>query len=358
MAEPLHVVEPTLVDEAGHCHSFIDAVCSAGPDRHFEVWSGQPARPLFGDLPQVTLHPYFRRRIRRLQAPWLYRRLLREPGRIFVPTAGATELASADLSAGERIAPGKASFFFHWIRDTPRKRRRLARVARRQPHLRVLGAAPEIVAVLREVGFRDAHLVPYPLSLRALPERAGGEFRHLLFAGAARVDKGFGRVVDLVQLLKQRKARTPIAVQTSTRHYGKRDPTVAADLARLDALAYPALRAEPETLESDAYRELFRGAICLQPYVREEFERRVSVVTIEALASGSPVITTAGTWMADVVERNGAGIALDDPSAAALLEAVETVISGYERFSANARKAAEVVREEHSGAHMLRAVTA
>ena len=99
MAESIQVVEPTLEDEAGHCASFLAAVCAAGPERHFEVWAGREVGPLFPDLPQVRLHPHFWRRTRMLQAPFLYRRLLRQPGRIFVPTAGATDLALVDLAS-------------------------------------------------------------------------------------------------------------------------------------------------------------------------------------------------------------------------------------------------------------------
>lgn len=358
MTDPVHVVEPTLVDEAGHCHSFIGAVCAAGPERRFEVWAGRDVAPLFADLPQVTLHPHFRRRIRRLQAPLLYRRLLRGPGRLFLPTAGTTDLTLIDLAAQGRVPPHRATCFFHWIRPSPSRRRRLARVARRQPHLAVLGPTPEIVAALRECGFGDARLVPYPVSTRAAPPPGVPAFRHLLFAGAARRDKGFERVVDLVALLHERGEALPVAVQTSARHYGKGDEAIRSDLERLLALGYPGLRVHPQTLETGAYLALFHGAICLQPYRREEFAGRVSAVTVDALASGAPVITTAGTWMARAVERRQAGIALDDPSAAALLDAVRAVLADYDRYSAGARKAAEAIQEEHSGVHLLRAVSA
>lgn len=356
MAEPIHVVEPTLEGEAGHGYSFLAAVMAAGPERSFELWAGRSVGSLFRDLPQVRLHPRFRRRIRRLQALLLYRRLLREAGRIFVPTAGATDLALVHLAAAGEVPPRKAAFFFHWVRATAKKRRRLARAARRQPHLTVLGATSEIVAVLEEAGFADARLVPYPVSTRAKPGPGPQEFRHLLFAGAARRDKGFDRVVDLVAHLKEAGESIPVAVQTSARHYGKLDEAVAGDVERLNGLAYRGLRVQPETLDTDSYLRLYHGAICLQPYRRAEFAGRVSAVTVEALASGAPVITTAGTWMARRVEGLDAGVALEDPSAEALHGAVRTVIDDYTRYAANARKAAEVIQEEHSGAHLLRAI--
>ena len=355
MAQTIHVIEPTLEDDAGHGRSFLAALMGAGQEQRFEVWAGRRAGELFEDLPQASLHPHFRRRVRQLQALLLYRRLLGGAGLIFLPTAGATDLTLIDLASTGTVPPRKAAFFFHWIRPTESRRRRLARVAKRQPSLRVLGATPEIVATLEEAGFSEARLVPYPVTTSARPPEDPG-FRHLLFAGAARQDKGFGRVVDLVALLQERGEKIPVVVQASARHYGKRDAAVAADMERLLGLSYPGLRVEPETLASDAYLRLFHGAVCLQPYERAEFEGRVSAVTVDALASGCPIITTAGTWMARTIERLDAGIALEDLSAAELHRAVRTLVAHYDRYSANAREAAKTIQEEHSGAHLLRAV--
>jgi len=354
MPGPIHVVEPTLIDESGHCHSFLGAVCGAAPDQVFHVWAGREVGELYPELPQLTLHAHFVRSLRRFQAILLYRQLLRAPGRIFVPTAGATDLLSVDFAAKGEIPPGAASFFFHWIRPTKSKRARLGMAARHQPHLTVLGATEEIVDILREVGFERARLVPYPVSTRARPPEGRAAFRHLLFAGAARRDKGFANVVDLVALLQEKAESIPVAVQTSAKHYGKVD--VTEDLERLEQLDYACLEAHPQTLSSSDYFRLFHGAICLQPYERQEFAGRVSAVTVDALASGAPIITTAGTWMGHTVERLDAGIALEDLSGPALYAATRTLIDQYERYSANARKAAEVIHEEHSGAHLLRAV--
>jgi glycosyltransferase involved in cell wall biosynthesis len=204
------------------------------------------------------------------------------------------------------------------------------------------------------VGFESARLVPYPVSTRARPPEGPAAFRALLFAGAARRDKGFASIVDLVALLQERRESIPVAIQTSAKHYGKVD--VVEDVERLQQLDYACLQTHPQTLSSSEYFRLFHGAICLQPYERQEFAGRVSAVTVDALASGAPIITTAGTWMGRTVERLEAGFALEDLSAPALYAAAHTLIDQYELYSANARKAAEVIHEEHSGAHLLRAV--
>jgi glycosyltransferase involved in cell wall biosynthesis len=355
---PIHVVEPTLVDQTGHCHSFVGAVCASGPEQCFEVWAGRRVGPLFADLPNVHLHPLFVRKLRRVQLLLLYRKLLRAPGRIFVPTAGTTDLALLHTAARRPLPPGKATLFFHWIRASDSKRRKLRALATRQPELGVMAATVEIVELLREAGFRRATLVPYPLTPSARRAQIAAPFRHLLFAGAARMDKGFTHVVDLAERLAQAGESIPLSIQTSARHYGKLDPEVARELARLERAHYAALHTHSQTLESKAYLELFAGAICLQPYDRAEFAGRVSAVTVDALACGAPILTTSGTWMGRTVTRFEAGLALDSLDTASIHTAVKRLIADYDRFSAGARRAAPVVHAEHSARHLLDAVIA
>jgi len=357
MSLPIHVVEPTLVDETGHCHSFIAAVCGSGPEQRFQVWAGaQASASLFPELPHIQVHPHFSRRWRRPQAWLLYRRLLRDAPRVFLPTAGVTDIALLCHAAPVRLRPGKASCFVHWIRPSESRLRRLTRAAQRQPDLGVLGPTDEIVAFLQQAGFARARKVPYPLSASARPSTQGTEFRHVLFAGAARMDKGFERVVDLVAQLAAHERDIPIHLQTSARHYGKLDPEVRAQLDRLERIQYRGLNPHPDTLDSNAYFELFRGAICLQPYLQTEFAHRVSAVTVDALGCGAPVLTTADTWMGDNVERLGAGIALKDPTGERLLEGLERLIDDYPRYSVAARLAARTIEREHSPRHLLEAV--
>ena len=94
MAQTIHVIEPTLEDEAGHGRSFMAAMMAAGLDQRFEIWAGKRAGELFEDLPKASLHPHFVRRIRRLQAFFLVRKLLKGADRIFWPTADRRKIAA------------------------------------------------------------------------------------------------------------------------------------------------------------------------------------------------------------------------------------------------------------------------
>ena len=352
----IHIVEPTLSSEAGHCHSFVESVCSAwreGEDG-ITLYAGARARLPHIQAMGARVVPYFHRRIRRPEAFLLYRNLLRGPGRIFIPTAGRADLTMLSLAAGRSIPPGKAFLYFHWVRPDPSKREFFRKAARKQPSLTLMGPTKTVVGVFRECGFRDVRVVPYPGSpASGEAADAGGAFRHVLYAGAARRDKGFPAVVDFVRFLAETGSEIPLTVQASPEHYGKFDEGIPAELDRLRKSSAAWLRILPETLEATEYRAMFDGAIVLQPYSRDDFADRISGVTLDALSAGAPVVATAGTWMARVAGRFGAGVALEDLSPASILSAVEAVRAEYPLFRRNALEAGTALRKEHDARQLL-----
>jgi hypothetical protein len=354
MTAPLHVVEPTLADATGHCYSFLEAFCRASGEHPIAIWGARDARVSFPR--NVKVNPFFRRRIRRLQEWWLLRRLLRQPGRIFVSTAGRSDLVLLDLAARGRIPPGKAVLYVHWFRETPSKARQLARLAARQPEIAILAPTESACAVFREAGFPHVRQVPYPVA----PEdsEAVPEFHHVLCAGAARSDKGIAEVVSFVALLAKSRSDLPVRLQTSAQHYEKTDAATAASLRRLEAIGYPHLIRIPDTLAPAEYRAQFRGAVCLQLYDRGGFADRVSGVTLDALREGAPIVTLSGTWMARVVEESGAGIALAEPAPEPVLEAVLRLREGYADYHRRAWTAGRELCKRNDAGRLFREVTA
>lgn len=355
---PLHVVEPTLEDATGHCFSFLDSLCRSTGAHPVTVWGGQAAGVT---LPaNVRLKRYFRRRIRRLQAWWLYRKLLREPGRIFVSTAGRSDLLLLDLASRGAIAPGKVYLYVHWFRSSPAKERQLARLAARQPGIAIFAPTETVCAPFRAAGFRHAKVVPYPITPAAgAPSLAAAPaFRHVLFAGAARADKGFAEVVSFVELLAKTQSDIPVCLQTSAQHYDKVDAATAASLERLEGIGYAHLVRHPESLAAAEYQALFRGAICLQLYSRSDFADRISGVTLDALSNGCPIVALSGTWMARVVQEFGAGLVLEDPAPEALRDAVARLIAGYAHYHRRAWEAGRELQMRNNAGTLFRALTA
>jgi len=357
MSLALHIVEPTLTGDAGHCHSLIRALAgAAAPRADLTVWAGAQAASFWHGPGRLA--PIFHRRWRRLQAFWLVRRLLRQPGRILVATAGTADLVIADWAARGVIPPHKLFLFVHWLNAKPSKARRLAAIAQRQPHVEILAPSPSVADFFRQCGFK-ATVVPYPLEAQAAPAAvANPVFKHLLVAGAARLDKGFAGVVDLVAEMQQRGLDWPIIVQTSVEQRHLHDQALGLQLARLRAVGYAALRTADQAMDPAAYRALFDGAIVVQPYRAQDFQDRISGVTLDALGAGCPVVVTAGTWAARLVQRFDAGIATADLSADGLLLAITPIRQDFARYAGNAQQAAASVRAEHSAQGLIDAVLA
>ena len=340
----VHVVEPTLEDYAGHCYALVRSFCDAAGGRlNVKLWAGRNAANL-GFPPQVEVRPYFRRRLRLLQLLMLFRRLLRagdEP--VVVMTARRFDFTLARLAAGGALKPGRLFLYFHWFRQTPGRIAYLRRAAAALPQVTILATTETSVAIFQSAGFKTVVYISYPNTAVAADGGDAG-FRHLLYAGAARADKGFKYVVDLVELLHRRGMQVPVTVQASAEHYGKYDEATHADLRRLERSGYASLRLVRETLAPVQYAELFRGAICLQPYDRDDFRDRVSGVTLDALTYGAPVIGPAGTWIARQFAEQSAGIAREDMGAESMLGAVQTVMASYEHYRANALAAGRQLR--------------
>jgi len=357
MSKPtIHVIEPTLQDEAGHCHSFVRSICEAGepyaPRR--VVWTGRRVEPDILQTSGAEVIPFFYRRIRRPQSFFLYRRLLREPGRIFVATASRTDVILLQLAADERIPKNKVFLYFHWLTHTRERRDFFRKMAGKQPDLVILGPTQSVVQFFLDCGFLNANLVPYPITPKNRDERPGPfHFRHLLFAGAARQDKGFHHIVKFLAYLAERQNYIPALIQTSSEHYNKYDSGTKELLRRLKEIYYPSLELCPDTMETPQFLNLFPGAICLQPYHKEDFSDRISGITLDALSEGCPIIATSGTWMARVAGRFDAGAVIDDAAPEHMLFAVQSIMSDYSRYSENALKAGLILEQEHNAANLL-----
>ncbi|CAK0760725.1 conserved hypothetical protein [Gammaproteobacteria bacterium] len=364
MDRVLNIVEPTLTTQAGHCHSFLASLCNAADDFPICLWVGRGAQLTF-ERRSVQVEPYFLRHLRRPQVFWLYRQLLRRPGRIFVATATRTDLALLHLAAADTIEPGKVFLYFHWFSLTSRKLRFLEKFASLQPNLGILGPTPGAVEAFYHSGFRDVRVVPYPMtkrtanpfcSEREIVDLSSG-FRHLLFAGIARQDKGITSIADLVTHLAQTGSDLPIVVQVSADHRHHFDAKTAQDIQRLKQANYPYLHLIGKTLHQDEYLALFNGGICLQPYDVIDFTDRVSGVSLDALAAGCPLVARAGTWSARVAERFGAGLTLHDTSPSLLLAAIRTIIDDWSSFQDKACQAGQILQKENNASHLMEVLT-
>lgn len=349
----LHIIEPTLHSYAGHCHSLVDALTQALPGMPVTIWAGRGSRPFWSGPGE--LKPYFYRSLRRLQAFLLYRKLLQSEGKVLISTAGTSDFLILDWIASKPIPDGKVYLYVHWVGAKTHKADQLRKIAAHQPGLEVLTTTETVAGFFKRLGFR-ARAVPYPVStdqgFLAMPR----PFRRLVVAGAARMDKGFDRIVDLVEDLKLSDSQLPIVVQVSATHQDKHPADIQAQIDRLHRIGYAHLQVLADTLTPQVYRALFVGGISVQPYAADVFQDRVSGVTLDALGAACPVIVTANTWLARTVEHYGAGIAVNDLAPAGLRVAICAVLADYKAYADHAATAGQAVRAEHSATAMVDAL--
>ena len=166
MPVPLHIVEPTLTGDAGHCQSLVRALVGAATAHDVTVWAGRSIGPDRLDRPDWAgagrLVPHFRRRWRRLQAFGLYRKLLRQPGQILVSTAGSSDVVTAHWAATGPIPPNQLFLFVHWLGGKAGKAGLWSAMARQQPHIEILTPTASVADFFRSCGFPTT-VVPYPI---------------------------------------------------------------------------------------------------------------------------------------------------------------------------------------------------
>lgn len=352
MSQIINIVEPTLTSQAGHCFSFVSSLCQANKKIHFLLWVNHFSSLTF-PTNNVEVKKYFFRKIRKIQCFFLYKKLLGAQDKILISTAGRIDLAIFDWVSKGVIPPNKVYFYFHWINESHKKIAQLRQLAIKQPHLVLLGPTLSVVKVFQDAGFKRAYVVPYPISAVTLKNHTQVQpFSRVWFAGAARKDKGFGKVVDLIEYASSLGLNIPFTLQTSSDHYGKYDAETKADITRLKSIPYSHLEIRADTLSKDAYTNLFSGAICIQPYQSSDFADRISGVTLDALSAGSPIVTSAGTWIARQVERFDAGVIVDTTSPGHMLTAIKKVIAEYESYSKKAMIAGQTLQDEHSANHL------
>ncbi len=348
MSDIIHIIEPTLMTETGHCYSFLTSLCKVSKKMPLCLWINRNADVEFTGE-GVRVKRYFHRKIRRLQCYWLYKKLLADHGKIFVSTAGFTDLVLLNWASVGKISKGKVSLYFHWINNSEKKLAYLRKIARKQPNLMILGPTPSVINIFQEAGFENARIVPYPISGQTQHGKTEHDrFNGLLYAGAARQDKGISDVVDLVEYMNKLGLQIPFRLQNSPDYRGKYDAVTKAEIQRLEKIPYPYLRLYPETLKPDEYAELFAGAICVQLYNTDLFSDRISGVTLDALSAGSPIVTTAGTWIARMVQRFDAGIIIDSTEPEKTLSAIQKIIAEYPRYSKNAYAGGLILQQENS----------
>ena len=356
MKNSINIIEPTLISESGHCHSFIESLVNEYSNAKLIIWADRKNQLEFnvhGNV-EVIIKQYFFRKIRKIQSIFLYRKLLKLQEKILISTANRTDLRLLNLLSKTPIPEARVFLFFHWINLNAKKIQQLKTIAARQPNVVILAPTETIAKDFINAGFKYVKIIPYPITKIQNKMEEKPIFKSVSFAGAARQDKGFSKVVDLLEYAEKKKLTIPFSIQTSADHYGKYDSQTESDILRLKQSTYPTLNLHHQTLSKKEYLNFFAGTICLQLYNAKDFADRISGVTLDALSLGTPIITISGTWMARQVSRFNAGIVINSTSPAEVLLAIYKIKESYAQYCKNAGNAGQVLQKEHQALNLIK----
>ncbi len=359
----MHIVEPTLSDQTGHCYALVIDLLNihSSESMNCHVWLSRQGEKLFSSQYHIAEHNYFSRRLRRIQALFLYRKLILEKKRFFISTATTTDLQLLHWAFRlqrkfSTLNTNNIKLYMHWLYPSKRKLQRLKNIAQQYPDLNLACPTKSVQDILNEIGFMNVELIPYPSAIHQTSNNMlqAENFNKVLFAGAARVDKGFPTVVEIINLLNEANSKIPVTIQCSTTHKGIHGDEISSAINRLQDINYPFVNCLNDTLDRKDYQAMMKNSILIQPYDAKHFADRVSGVTLDALKAGSPVVVPANTWMARLVERFDAGVIVENNNDAnQWMQAIQSVISRWEHYANNASLASEIILSEHSPEKMI-----
>ncbi len=357
----LSIIEPNLRNPSGHYAEFVHAL-SRPASEQLNVKLLVSAHPQADELLNAMPAVHAVEGSPRVTAPLGEWRILlkniRSSQRTLILTAKAKHVWRAELfSRLLMVEPRRLSFYFHWIEHSPYMKtlHRASRAIRE--HSQAIATTEGIAASLRDVGWRNVAVIPYPATPPDAPPRAR-KFEKLLVAGAARINKGLPLIADLAERWAKTSRQTPLLVQISTKHAGRHGQKEQSVVNRLLASGYHGLQCEQTAPPTDAYFERFQGALVLAPYDRAKFASGVSGVVLDGLLRGCPAIATKGTWAGDQIERFGAGLALENKDAEMLESSIDHILENWGTFTSKALIASQTLADEHSPHELLRAMIA
>ena len=355
----LTVIESNLFGEHGHYAEFVRSLasCTSPEDEMIVLCDEALPDSVLSDAPRVRVERTFRLVGRQREERRVLRECLERREPFLLLTARHTDVLRLEGAArATGIDPSHARLYFHWRESGPVERLAIAACMRVRRHARAIAPTEVTASFLRRTGWRNVECIPYPV--RAMERDASpSTFRHLLVAGAVRMNKGIEHVAGALPMLAARAPCPPVLVQTTgKRRGGVSGRRESAALASLGACGYPQLRMDPQAPDARTYAQRFRGAVTLTPYDPAKFADNVSGIALDALLHGSPVVATAGTWQAGLVERFGAGRVMPSWTVGALAAAAGACIDDWDRVSAAARDAAQELAKAHHPAALVQSL--
>ncbi len=206
----------------------------------------------------------------------------------------------------------------------------------------------------------EIRVIPIIQEMPALPPTSGaqnsGQPLRILYAGNARMEKGFNLLPAAAQAIKERYLETGRAQMIIQANDSVVGGEVGIYEARQKLSAYPGSQIKlinhPLSVP-DFHRLILQSDIVLLPYGADAYRNRSSGILLQALITGKVVVVPANTWLsAQITEETGRSYDTPDAFPQALISAIENI----GQLSLNARAEASSWRERHETHHLISAL--
>lgn len=353
----LHIIEPTLENQGGHCHSYLHSLIQANADFSYNIhlWLNRRGQHLYPGT-SIRLHPYFQRRWQKLQKFFCLRFLVRSCKTIFIPTAGRIDLIYLDWILKDKEYKEKLFLHFHQFKINEKKLILLKKIAKKHPGFIIMASTLKLLAIFQRSGFKYCEHAPCPTYRLPLFPFERCSFKKVIYAGTARTDKGFPEVIAFLGYLMKKEKNLPVELQISLPSCGRYDDKSKRALRCLKGISLPKLVIRECVLDQMDYQRLFIGGISLLIYDKMSYQAKFSGVALDALYAGCPIITVSDTWMSGVVQRFQAGIVVTDRSPECIYQALILIRRWYSHFQENAKRAGEILSREHDPTNTLKII--
>jgi glycosyltransferase involved in cell wall biosynthesis len=174
---------------------------------------------------------------------------------------------------------------------------------------------------------------------------------HCVSLGNARDEKGIAEILEAVRLSSREpwaekvrftlQVNDPYQVEKAIDAFRKGPPDPRTTLI-------------DESLGSAAYAALLESAdVVLVPYWRSIYRERTSGVFLEGLITGKLVLCTRDTWMSDLFDIHGGGVAIEDRSSRSICDGLRELVEQRKALQVRARHAAKYWQAVHCPENLI-----
>ncbi len=196
------------------------------------------------------------------------------------------------------------------------------------------------------------NLLQLPVSTIKINENMGKkEIINVVYLGAARVEKGFLMLPDIInEIMKgDHKNMIMFTIQCTPQIVGY-SPEIRRTIKKLNKYSEPFVKLIKHSLSTNEYQSLLgRSDIVLLCYDKEKYKVRGSGIATEAVAAGKIVIAREGTYPSHLAASSCISINnVND-----IVNAIGTVVDKYDEYHNNALSNAFTFRKKYSSENYL-----